>query len=98
MNESKTQWKWLYEIYDMDGNVSSRMIAEHDDEILHDIMNRFKEFMRGCGYEGDELDPPDNPWELLDDAMGLLHNHEQHADPEWQRDYEELCERFEEAT
>ena len=32
--------------------------------------------------------------ELLDDAMGLLHNHEQDHDPEWQKDYEDVCRRY----
>lgn len=36
--------------------------------------------------------------QLLDDAVGLLHNHEQHDDPLWKREYEELCKKYDEAT
>jgi hypothetical protein len=31
---------------------------------------------------------------LLDDAMGLLHNHEQDHDPGWQKDFEDVCARY----
>ncbi len=35
-----------------------------------------------------------NLQEQLNDVMGLLMNHEQHDNPEWQKDYNELCDKY----
>jgi hypothetical protein len=88
-----TQWTWDYQLIDDDGHVSSHLVARFDDERLEELQARFAEFLRGCGYDVPEVD---REGMLLDDAMGLLHNHEQHADAEWRREYEALCARYEE--
>ena len=41
----------------------------------------------------DEMSEADS---ILHDAMGLLMNHEQHKDEGWQKDYEELVNKYSE--
>ena len=96
MNESKTQWTFAHELYDHNGVVSSRVIAEHDDFTLWDVMQRFKEFMRGCGYAGDELDDDNFEIEkILDDAMALLSKNCIHDNADTHDEYLRLMERYE---
>lgn len=44
------RWRWEYELMNYDGEVSSRVLVQHDDELLEEIMDRFREFLRGCGW------------------------------------------------
>lgn len=48
-----TRWTWTYQLIDDDGNLSSRLIADHDDERIEEIQARFVEFLRGCGFAVD---------------------------------------------
>jgi len=45
-----TLWKFEYQLILEGGAVSSHLIAHHDDERIDEIQNRFREFLRGCGY------------------------------------------------
>jgi len=53
-----THWTWTYQLIDDDGNLSSRLIADHDDERVEEIQARFVEFLRGCGFAVDHHDDP----------------------------------------
>ena len=46
-----------------------------------------------CGFYGEE-EFFAAAQALLDDAIGLLMNHEQHEDEEWIADYEELIRKY----
>ena len=92
-----TRWTWTYQLIDDNGNVSSRLTADHDDERMEEVYARFREFLRGCGYTVPDIYDDEHVFAMLDDAMGLLHNHDLHTDPQWKRECEALCERYEEA-
>jgi len=54
-----TLWKFEYQLILDGGAVSSHLIAHHDDERTDEIQDRFREFLRGCGYavsDEDRLD------------------------------------------
>jgi hypothetical protein len=50
-----TRWTFTYELIAGDGEILSRLTANHTDETVNEVAKRFIEFLGGCGFYPQDL-------------------------------------------
>jgi hypothetical protein len=101
-----TKWVFTHELHTettwgayVEKAPTSRIVAEYDDESLDEVQDRFREFLRGCGYHVPD-DDEEAVYGLLHEAMDLLREVGDKRPGALASDsrYADLCKRYDRMT